>query len=136
MNHIITPMNFSIQLSHIHFYHTYYSQQELLIILPPQIDNIFSNITDFETISGNITTLIADHFTWFLLIKKCPVSYKPSSYSVYDYSNFSKEKLIYDFWSFLSDSSASINDLYKKIQDDTTNFIDNHVSKKRLLRNI
>ena len=34
MNHTIPPMNFSIQLSHIHFYHIYYSQQELLIILP------------------------------------------------------------------------------------------------------
>ena len=38
------------------------------------IDNIFSNITDFETLNGNITTLIADHFAQFLLIKKCRVS--------------------------------------------------------------
>ena len=102
------------------------------------IDNIFSNITDFKTISGNITTLIADHVAQFLLIKKCHVSYKPSSYSVYDYSNFSKEKFIHDFslidWSFLSDSSASINYLYKKFHDDTTNFIDNHVPKKKVTK--
>ena len=35
------------------------------------IDNIFSYITDHETLSGNITSLIADHFPQFLLIKKC-----------------------------------------------------------------
>ena len=35
------------------------------------IDNIFSNITDYETVSGNITTHIADHFAQFLL-KKMP----------------------------------------------------------------
>ena len=54
------------------------------------IDNIFSNITDFDTLSGNITSIIADHFAHFLLIKKCHMSYK--SYS-HDYSNFSKENL-------------------------------------------
>ena len=34
------------------------------------IDNIFSNITDYKTISGNITSLIVDNFAQFLLIKK------------------------------------------------------------------
>ena len=33
------------------------------------IDNIFSNITDYETVSGGITTHIDDHFAQFLLIK-------------------------------------------------------------------
>ena len=32
------------------------------------IDNIFFNITDYETYSGNITTLVADHFAQFLII--------------------------------------------------------------------
>ena len=35
-------------------------------------------------------------------------------------------------WSFLSDSDASINDLYKNFHDATTNFIDNHVPKKKV----
>ena len=34
------------------------------------IDNIFSNITDFETTSGNITTMIVDYFAQFLIVKK------------------------------------------------------------------
>ena len=33
-------------------------------------DNIFSNITDSESISGNLTTLISDHFIKFIFIKK------------------------------------------------------------------
>ena len=36
--------------------------------------------------------------------------------------------------SFLSDSSASINDLYIKFHGDTINFIDNHVPKKKVAR--
>ena len=48
------------------------------------IDNILSNITDFKTSSGNITSLVADHFAQFLIIKKRHVSYKSCSYSVND----------------------------------------------------
>ena len=60
------------------------------------IDNIFSNITDNETYSGNITTIVADHFAEFLIIiKKCYASCKSSSYSVYGYSNLGKEN--YDY---------------------------------------
>ena len=39
------------------------------------IDNIFSNITDFETTSGNITTMIADHFGQFLIVKNISFGY-------------------------------------------------------------
>ena len=31
------------------------------------INNIFSNINDYETYSGNITTLVTDHFAEFLI---------------------------------------------------------------------
>ena len=62
------------------------------------INNIFSNITDFETLSGNITVLVADHFAQFLLIKKCYINYKYCRYSAYDYSYFAKEKFIHDFY--------------------------------------
>ena len=34
------------------------------------IDNIFSNVTDCQTVSGNLTTLISDHFVQFFIIKK------------------------------------------------------------------
>ena len=61
------------------------------------IDNIFSNVTDFDTISGNITGIIANHFAQFLLIKKCHMSYKSFSYFVHGYPRFGKKKFIHDF---------------------------------------
>ena len=78
------------------------------------IDNIFSNITDHETLSGNMTSLIADHFAQFLLIKKYHVNYKSCSYFVHDYSSFGEEKFVHDFslsdWSSLDNSDISVND--------------------------
>ena len=32
------------------------------------IDNIFSNVTDIESVSGNLTSLISDHFIQFMFI--------------------------------------------------------------------
>ena len=37
-------------------------------------DDLFSNITDYETVIGNITTMVADYFAQFLLINKCHIS--------------------------------------------------------------
>ena len=34
------------------------------------IDNIFSNNIEHDTLSGNITTTISDHFAQFLILKK------------------------------------------------------------------
>ena len=71
------------------------------------IDNIFSNVTDYDTSGGNITIPTSDHFAQFLMIKKCHVSYKSCNYSVYDFSNFGKEKFVHNYsqieWSSLSD---------------------------------
>ena len=93
------------------------------------IDNIFSNITDFDTLSGNITSIVANHFAQFLLIKKCHVSYKSCGYFAYDYSNFGKEKFIHDFslidWSILDNTDLSANDHYE-----ITSCVDLHVPKK------
>ena len=73
-----------------------------------------SNITDHETLSGNITSLIADHFAQFLLIKKYHVNYKSCSYFLHDYSSFREENFIHDFslldWSSLDNSDISVND--------------------------
>ena len=102
------------------------------------IDNIFSNITDFETLSGNITALVADHFAQFLLIKKCYISYKSYSYSVYDYSNFAKEKFIHDFslldWSFLHNYELSVNDKFDNFYTKSVACIDSHFPKEKVTR--
>ena len=44
------------------------------------IDNIFSNVTDFDTVSGNIINQIADHFAQFLILKKIHVEYKNTTF--------------------------------------------------------
>ena len=78
------------------------------------IDNIFSKITDYETVRGSITSLIADQFAQFLLIKKCQMSSKPCSHSPYDYSNSGKKKFIHDYslldWCTLDNPNISVND--------------------------
>ena len=100
------------------------------------IDNIFSNITDFDTLSGNITSIIADHFAQFSLIKKCYVSYKSCSYFAHEYSNFGKEKFIHDFslidWSILDNTDLSANDHFDYFYDEIASCIDLHVLKKRI----
>ena len=100
------------------------------------IDNIFSNITDHEALSGNINSLIADHFAQFLLIKKCHVSYKSCSYFVHDYSSFGEEKFIYDFslldWSSFDNSDISVNDHFNFFYEKTNTCIEQHVPKKKV----
>ena len=47
-------------------------------------DNIFSNVTDNKTTSGNILNQVADHYSQFLILKKVPAIYKDSAYNNYD----------------------------------------------------
>ena len=61
------------------------------------IDNVFTNATEFNTVSGNILNELADHFSKFLVIKKLPITHKDAAYYQYDYSNFDKSKLLADF---------------------------------------
>ena len=39
-------------------------------------DNIFTDATDFETVSGNTLNQIADHFSQFLILRKLSVTHK------------------------------------------------------------
>ena len=63
------------------------------------IDNIFSNVTDYETASGNILNQVADHYSQFLILKTVPAKYKynDSAYYTYNYSSFDKDNLLDDF---------------------------------------
>ena len=87
------------------------------------IDNIFSGVTDCQTVSGNLTTLISDHFIQFFIIKKKYISYKSCNYYTRDYSNFGKEKFVYDYslidWTSLCDPQISVDGhfdyLYEKL---------------------
>ena len=92
------------------------------------IDNIFSNITEYDTISGNIKNQIADHFAQFLLVKKINIDYKNTTFYQYNYSKFTKAKFTDDFtnisWESLEDESKDVNDkflyFYGKVSSSVT----------------
>ena len=77
------------------------------------IDNIFSNNSSYETISGNIMTQISDHFPQFLMLNKITIDYKSCSCAKRDYSNFDEQRFVHGFSSlnmnFLHDSNRSLN---------------------------
>ena len=105
------------------------------------IDNIFSNVTDYETVSGNIINQIADHFAQFMLVKRININYKNTTFYQYDYSNFKKENFIEDIsninWETLHDSNEEINNKFAYFYDQVSTCVKLHaplekVSPKKL----
>ena len=65
------------------------------------IDNIFTNITLPDSISGNLTATISDHLPQFLIVANIffhPPSHKSNIYER-DWSNFDQENFILDYFS-------------------------------------
>ena len=94
------------------------------------IDNIFTDDTDYETISGNILTLITDHFPQFIILKKMSINYKSCSYYQHDYSNFDEQKLIDDVVSHpatFSDPDIDVNRMFDEFHDNLAAQIERHV---------
>ena len=67
------------------------------------IDNIFSNITDFDTKGGNILCDIGDHFPQILIVDRTCPHHKSCSSAKRDFSHFDENK-------FVNDCSALILD--------------------------
>ena len=76
------------------------------------IDNIFTNATEFNTVSGNILNQLADHYSQFLVVKRLPITHKDAAYYQYDCSNFDKSKLLANF------SKINWNDTQNIMPDD------------------
>ena len=91
-----------------------------------------------DIFSGNLTTLISDHFIQFMFIKKYHPKYKFCNYYVHDYSNFGKEKFIHDFslidWSPLADPPELVNNNFDYFYSKITSCVESHVPKKRVTR--
>ena len=105
------------------------------------IDNIFSNVTDYETVSGNIINQIADHFAQFMMVKRININYKNTTFYQYDYSNFKKENFIEDIsninWETLHNSNEEINNKFAYFYDQVSTCVKLHaplekVSPKKL----
>ena len=78
------------------------------------IDNIFSDITDFETKSGNILCESSDHCPQFIILDNVIPDYKSCSFAKRDFSNLDETKFIEDFSAMdlgiLYDSNAPVNE--------------------------
>ena len=80
-------------------FHVSYIQLELLII-QKLTDNIFSNFTSLDIISGNITATIYDHLPQFSFVPNI-LSNPPTQKSNYyerDWSKFKQENFIFDYF--------------------------------------
>ena len=89
-------LNYGSHASTTNFVSLFLSQHFLPFVVNPTrvsdhsstiIDNIFSNICNLETKSGNILTHIADHFPQFLISKNVGISNRTLSFYQHDYSN-------------------------------------------------
>ena len=61
------------------------------------IDNIFSDNTVHESVSGNIMTHISDHFPQFIILNKINMDYKSCSHAKRNVSNFDEQRFIDGF---------------------------------------
>ena len=61
------------------------------------IDNIYTNATNANIVSGNILMQITDHFPLFMILKNTHVSHNNSGSFRYDYSRFKEDKFLDDF---------------------------------------
>ena len=82
------------------------------------IDNIFSNNTVFESVSGNIMTHISDHFPQFIILNKININHKNCSYAKRDFSKFNEQAFINTFeeqnLNFVHDKNLSLNSKFDK----------------------
>ena len=100
------------------------------------IDNIFSNVTEYETIIGNIINRIADHFAQFLLLKKININYKNTNLYQYNYSNFNKENFVEEFsninWNKLENDEEDIDSKFTFFCNELSRCVKTHTPLTRV----
>ena len=65
------------------------------------IDNIFTNVSLPDSLSGNLTATISDHLPQFLIIPNIFSNPPPNKSNIYerDWSNFDQENFVLDYFS-------------------------------------
>ena len=100
------------------------------------IDNIFSNNTQHETTSGNLTTQISDHFPQFLILNQVFIDHRTCSYAKRDFSKFDQNKFVDGFsnqtMDSLENSSISTNRKFDLFYEMVSSYVDHHVPIKKL----
>ena len=102
---------------------------DILISLPTRIqensetviDNIFTNTPYYDTLCGNISTDISDHFSQFASIPRSTNHQKKKDFFIRDYSNFSEENFrrdvsLLNFNFSTDDVNAQFQLFYDKLQ--------------------
>ena len=102
-------------------------------------DNIFSNVCDQETVSGNILMQITEHFPQILIVKHGGITYKNLSYYQHDYSKLNAEKLQNDFLNlnihYLNDDSLTVNAKFNSFLSSLDKLVNKHAPLKKLSKN-
>ena len=102
------------------------------------IDNIFTNITANETLSGNTMTQITDHFPQFLIVKHAGITFKNLSYFQHDFSNLNEENLLNDFahldLSYLNDNALDVNAKFNRLLSSLDELVNTHAPLKKLTK--
>ena len=103
------------------------------------IDNIFSNVCNLDTKSGNILTQVADHFPLFLIVRKAVVVNKTQSYYQHDYSKFDEGKFLADFnnlnFEYLNDNQSDVNAKFNRFLANVNEIVKKHAPLKKLTKN-
>ena len=102
------------------------------------IDNVFSNISDNERVSGSILTNITDHFPQFLIVKHATISYKNLLYYQHDFSTLNSDNLLNDFenfdLSFLNDIALDVNAKFDRFLSILNELVRTHAPLKKLTK--
>ena len=103
------------------------------------IDNIFSNFTDPQIISGNLTSTISDHLPQFFIYPNMNKNFIPRKHNIYkrNLTNYDRNKLASDFKNLDWDVITRINDndLNKSFDlffSEFNNLLDAHAPLKKL----
>ena len=103
------------------------------------IDNIFSNVCNLDTKSGNILTQIADHFPQFLIVRKTMSANKTMAYYQHDYSKFDQESFLADFknlnFEYLNDNLSDVNSKFNRFLASLDDIVKKHAPLKKLTKN-
>ena len=77
---------------------------------------LFSNITYFDTKSGNILCDISDHFPQILIVDRTCPDYKSCSFAKHDFSHFDENKFVNGYSALdlrsLNDDNVSVDDRF------------------------
>ena len=141
----VNLLNYNIHSHTNDFVNTMISHHLLPYILHPTrvtdlsatvIDNIFSNNTIYESVSGNIMSRISDHFPQFIILNKVNMDYKNCSYAKRDYSNFDEQKFINGFekqkMTFLEETNLPLNTKFDLFFENVSTYVDSHVPVKKM----